>query len=105
MHPLTLCFYTYIGWLLFLIGGWDKLSVEPIWRYLMVTQFIAAINYLLWYLLYQYEADAVCKIIELSQFSIGLLALALLSDRRVQRFKEYNPGDQKPIYLSGYDES
>lgn len=80
------------------------MNVEPIWRYLIVTQFIAAINYLLWYLLYQYEADVVCKIIELSQFSVGLLALALLADRRVQRFKEYNPGDQNPVYLSGYDE-
>ena len=104
LHPLTLAVYSYIGWLLILIGGWDKLSVEPIWRYLMVSQLITSVNYLVWYLIYQYEADSASRIIELSQLIINLLAFVWLKNRKVQKFREYIPSDQKPIYLSGYDE-
>jgi hypothetical protein len=101
---MTLAIYSYLGWLLILIGGWDKLSVEPIWRYLMVSQLIVSVNYLVWYLVFQYEADSAARIIELSQLIVNLLAFAFLLDRRVQKFREYVPTDQKPIYLSGYDE-
>jgi hypothetical protein len=104
LHPLTLSVYAYLGWLLVLIGGWEKLSVESIWRYLMFSQFIVAVNYLIWYLVYQYEADTACRILELSQLVMNLVAFAFLGDQKVQKFKEYVPTEQKAIYLSGYDE-
>lgn len=104
LHPLTLAVYSYIGWLLLLIGGWDKLSVEQSWRYLIASQMISSANYLVWYLVYQYEADTTLRIIELSQIVINLLAFVWLNNLKVQKFREYVPSDQKPIYLSGYDE-
>jgi len=79
--------YSYIGWLLILIGGWDKLNVEPIWRYSMVSQLIISINYLVWYLIFQYQADSALMIIELSQILVTLLALGLVQNRNVQRFR------------------
>jgi hypothetical protein len=90
--------------LLILIGGWEKLNVEPAWRYLIGAQLIVSINYLIWYLVYSYEPDSACRIIELAQLTFNLLAYAFLVDLRIQKFKEYMQSNSKPIYLSGYDE-
>jgi hypothetical protein len=86
-NQLTLAVYSYLGWLLILIGGWDKLNVEPIWRYAMISQLILSVNYLFWYLLFNYEADSALRIIELSQLLVSLLAVSLLPNRNVQRFR------------------
>lgn len=86
-NQLTLGAYAYLGWLLILIGGWDKLNVEPVWRYLMVSQLALSANYLVWYFSFQYKADTPLRIIEFSQLLMSLLALTLLSNRNVQKFK------------------
>jgi uncharacterized membrane protein len=86
-NQLTLAAYAYLGWLLILIGGWDKLNVEPVWRYLMVSQLAMAANYLVWYLVFQYKADSAPEIIEFSQLLMNLLALTLLPNRNVQKFR------------------
>ena len=52
----------------------------------MVSQLIVSINYLIWYLLFQYQADSALRIIELSQILVTLLALGLLPNRNVQIF-------------------
>lgn len=104
LHPLSLSIYSYIGWFLVLVGGWEKLKVEPVWKYLIYSQFVVSINYFIWYFAFQYEADTACKIIELTQLSINLLAFTLIGDQKVEHFKEYIPRKNKPIYLSGHDE-
>lgn len=78
LHPLTLIAYSYAGWLLMLIGGWEKINVKSIWRYLAATHLILALNYLLWYMIFEYQADSGCRIIELSQLIFNLIGLSLL---------------------------
>lgn len=63
LHPLSLAIYAYLGWLLAMIGGWDKLNIKPLWIYLMVSQFVAAINYLIWFLAYRHSADTPNRVI------------------------------------------
>ena len=53
----------------------------------MVSQLVLAANYLVWYLLFQYTADSALRIIEFSQLLMNLLALTLLQNRNVQKFR------------------
>ena len=94
-HPLTLTIYVYIGVLLIVLQSLDRPELKQFWIYIFVAQLLLSVNYLVWYLVFRYQADSFCRIIELSQLIFNLLAFVLIEDKKIQTFKEYHDSEIK----------